>query len=383
MRTATRSLALALLFSPLARADVLTVDPAGGADFLTPFDAYGQAVEGDVILLRPGNYGPYLTVDGTGITLIADSATPIEIENLTVRNLQQDSSFYCINIEVQRLTVRDCEGSVRFESCTLGGARSINGRNVVFSRCVMQGRPGDAGSVLDGEPGLESVQSRIGLYDCDLIGGNGWDGWGAPWGVFCPTDAGPGLRATGGEVFAMNSTFRGGDSLWNSSSYSCNPSSGTGIESLGAAAIHMTAIPLIAGGGGAGSGMDIDGAVHFLGQPRRELELPSIVREGDATQWRVVGRPGDRVFLASSALGAWRYLPPLGGILALGFTGAPTATYLGMIDASSEMLLPVNVAMLPLGVESEVTQYQVFVISADGQRLLGQVSPQVVLNAGI
>jgi hypothetical protein len=107
------------------------------------------------------------------------------------------------------------------------------------------------------------------------------------------------------------------------------------------------------------------------------------VREGEATLWTITGRPGDRVYLVDSTLGDWRYLSSVRGTLALKFTGPPVVAFQGVIDATSVMTIPVIAPTLPLGVEATVTQHQVFVITADDERVLGQVASQVVLQTGL
>jgi hypothetical protein len=110
--------------------------------------------------------------------------------------------------------------------------------------------------------------------------------------------------------------------------------------------------------------------------------MPPVIREGEASTWNVVGRPGDRVFLASSMLGDYRYLPSAHGLLGLAFVGPPSVTFLGIIGASSEMQLPMTAPILAPGVEGAVTDHQIFIIDADEKRILGQLSSQLVLRTG-
>jgi hypothetical protein len=56
---------------------------------------------------------------------------------------------------------------------------------------------------------------------------------------------------------------------------------------------------------------------------------------------------------------------------------------MGVIGASSTLQVPMAATTLPAGSESIVVQHQIFVITADGERVLGQVSPQLVLQAGL
>jgi hypothetical protein len=56
---------------------------------------------------------------------------------------------------------------------------------------------------------------------------------------------------------------------------------------------------------------------------------------------------------------------------------------MGVVGASSILQVPMAAPTLSPGSESLVVQHQIFVLSADGERVLGQVSPQLVLQAGL
>jgi hypothetical protein len=374
MRGTILSFCFALALSVQASGDVLTVDPAGGSDFTDILSAVAQASDGDVVLLRNGTYWTYVTIDGKGLTLAMESAMPVLIGKVVVRNLPAGSSVYLLNLETTRMVIEDCAGTVRVADCLMHEeASAINSSNVVFTRCESRGQSATFTSTYS-RPGLWSYQSRVALFDCSLFGGAGYDGTGGPFGSYdCPVAGSPGLTVNASEAYAMNCTFLGGAGNGGGA--------GPGVAVSSDAQAYMTGIPSITAGDTFAP--DISGTVQFLGQSRREIELPNIVREGEVQVWTITGRPGDRVYLVDSTLGDWRYLPSVRGTLALKFTGPPVPAFQGVIDASSVMTIPVVAPTLPLGVEATVTQHQVFVITADDERVLGQVAPQVVLQAGL
>ena len=59
--------------APALAADVLVVDAAGGGDYTSVATAALAAADGDVLLVRPGNY-PFeeVVIDGKGLTIVKD-----------------------------------------------------------------------------------------------------------------------------------------------------------------------------------------------------------------------------------------------------------------------------------------------------------------------
>jgi hypothetical protein len=377
MHTAVRSLALALLFSPLSQADVLTVDNDGSADFVSIGDAYAAAADGDVLLLRFSSLSQnHLVMDSKAVSIVAEIPY-VSLGFLTIRNISASSVVLLSGLSLNNSNVRveDCAGSIRFDGCVLRSPIISDSASVILSRCAVYGWDADALLQDVGGHGLHSLDSSVALFDCLLEGGAGSDGAGTFGGNGCPTAGGPALLIDRGKAYAMNCVFRGGDGgAAVVAGCSSGASDGAGVVSLGSAQLFMTDIPFMS---------PSSASIQFLGQPRREIELPSVVGEGDSDTWDFIGRPGDRVFLASSPLGDWRYLQSARGVLALAFAGPPSVSFMGVIGASSTLQVPMAATTLPAGSESIVVQHQIFVITADGERVLGQVSPQLVLQAGL
>ncbi len=206
--------ALTLIVSPL-RADVLVVDAGGGGAFLTIEAAVDAAVDGDVIVVRPGDYtnlaeNTEVHIDGKALSLVADGgpviSPPIQVANLpagknvVLRGLDARVNSPAGLIFLLELTssldVLDCDGQVWAEDCSfegelgtgaLGntqpgfpGAHLLNAADVVLSRCQLVGGDGvDTGPhffrTADGGNGLLAVDSSVQLYDCVITGGDGSD----------------------------------------------------------------------------------------------------------------------------------------------------------------------------------------------------------------
>jgi len=381
--------AVALSLGRLAFADVLIVDAGGAGDYLTIGDAYAAATAGDVLLIRPGIYSGGI-FDGTPVTIAAeDPALMPDITTVDLRNMPAGSRVHCMGIEIRRFRTDECEASIRVEGCRVtDGAIVRDSSDCVFVRCLLEGDNG--GFTFAGTKGVLAFGSRVGFYDCEVRGGRGGNADASQFGhVFRAGRGGHALHATSSDIYAMNTTFEGGD---GGSGLPGNNYAGPGGWGVWADAmtmnIHMTSIPFMEGGlGGGGGAPSLDGGptnfpIDFLGLPSRELLLPSVIREVEANTWTILGRPGDRVFLASSDLGDYRYLPSAHGLLGLAFAGPPTVTFLGIIDGSSQLDLPMTAPVLPMGIDSQLIDHQIFIISDDDTRILGELSPQLVLRTG-
>lgn len=242
---AAGALALALGAAP-ARADVIVVDAGGGGDFLSVHEAVAAAADGDVVLVRPGDYtnppeNPIVAVDGgRSLSIVADGG-PVLTPPIQVSDLPAGKTVVLRGLDARlnqiplfggsTLEVRDCDGQVWAEDCIFVGYQGSGGfgaefpgwpgvflqdaEDVVLSRCAMTGGDGvDVGlhffRISDGGPGLDAVGSDVQLYDCTLVGGRGGDddfqqssnpGY----------DGGAGARLSGSTALIAGSTLQGGD----------------------------------------------------------------------------------------------------------------------------------------------------------------------------
>jgi len=168
--------------------------------FTTLQAAVNAALEGESLLVTPGIYASF-TIDGKSVQVFALGTGLAKITGqVVVKNLGPTQYVVLSRLSVKggvttstgtALEIRDVTGNVRVEGSHFEGAASNQSQtfsgsgvlldsavNVVFSNCgIVGGYPGYLGGFtpIDGGPGLDSVDSIVGLYDCNLEGGYGSD----------------------------------------------------------------------------------------------------------------------------------------------------------------------------------------------------------------
>lgn len=117
--TSCRRLAAALVFlcSGAARADVLTVDDDGPADFAVVADAVAAALPGDVIVVELGNYpGDLLAIDKP-ITIAGRNGGPRPTFGFGIE-MQADVPFAMARIRASSFTATDITSRIRLQGCS-------------------------------------------------------------------------------------------------------------------------------------------------------------------------------------------------------------------------------------------------------------------------
>jgi hypothetical protein len=192
----------ALAVSSVARAGVIVVDAAGGADFTAIQPAITAAVDGDTILVKPGNYSSF-TIDGEALTIVGDVGTMPNLTGISrVQNLPLGKVVTLARLNAPgpdsgTLQVDDCLGSVRITSCAFTGraatfvnpfpgigANVTESNDVAFSGCALRG--GDALSdpvcespsteLGNANSGIRVWNSSVASYECAIDGGHGANG---------------------------------------------------------------------------------------------------------------------------------------------------------------------------------------------------------------
>ena len=234
----TLACSLALVLLPSAPADVIVVDAAGAGEFTDLQAAIAAAAEDDVLLVRPGTYGP-AQIDGKGLSLVADGGGPVSVQGgLSVRQLMQDQQVALIGLRCEGgngageqragLTIEANDGVVRVDHCVLigadgvfysldaegaPGARIEDAAGVSLAHCELRGGDGDqsfsGGDDNRGGEGVWASHSALALYDCDASGGNG--GPGSFEGCDLGGAAGHGLHLMESAATVSGSLVLGGD----------------------------------------------------------------------------------------------------------------------------------------------------------------------------
>ncbi len=377
-----------------APADVLVVAPAPGpgVDFVDIGAAVAAANPSDVVLVRSGTYGGF-TIDRS-IAVLADTGAtvvtgPVLVsgvppgEQVVVRGLQMQSGG-----STPPLRVSGVASEVWLEDCELGpnsgsslawfdAARVSNSASVTFLRCTLQS--GGSSSWVE-TVGLRSTSSRVQLWDCVVIGGEG------------ASDGGDGALVSGGELFASGTTFRGGAGAdaycWECSF--CNilaGSGGTGLKLEGAAATVLDCT-FVGGAGGAPdpvcpaglAGAPVAGALTTLEGNARHFAVTPVVRETQSATLQIDGEPGDVMLLAVGL--AQDTTPDFAFLNGTRLISPLLLVPLGTVPPSGTLTLPVPFGSLGSGVDALVLFGQ-SVHLAPPKAFLGPGSVLAVVDAAL
>ena len=147
---------------PSLAGDVHVVDVTGAGDFPTVQQALNSALDGDVILVRPGSY-PSFVVDDLDICIVADGGT-VTTGTVRARNLALGKTLVLDGIDAQGVPSSspsisrgawfiNCAGSIRAQHSSFqagdsnsdsaedgwDGARLENCLDVSFTDCLLAG----------------------------------------------------------------------------------------------------------------------------------------------------------------------------------------------------------------------------------------------------
>jgi hypothetical protein len=343
----TFALVLASVAPNIAAAQtVWTVEPGGALDQIQA--AVDVASDGDVILVRPGEYA---TFDVVGKSLVIQADPNASVLHfvllplvgtpdfaLDVRDIAAGQSLVIRGLDitlsyqepVPACSITNCVGGVRFEDCTFtasnGDGVAVGGcGSVTFTRCTLESDAPflpNSSTVYEPNAGLQVVDSTVHLFDCAVLGSHGHDAFG-----FFDTqtsDGGPGIDVHDAFVFASGTVIAGGAgggaSEFAVSSCFVLGDGGPGAIVSGPAGSSRLFLfdSEVSGGAGAvpepgctepagAAGVDRvvqSGAVLDPAGERRTFGMSSPVREGGILESVYVGEPGDLVFLLVSGSGA-------------------------------------------------------------------------------
>ena len=431
-------IALALLAAPAA-ADVIVVDSDAHGDFLDLPAAVAAASDGDVLLVRQGDYSP-VTIDGKALSLVAKEGEVVRVHGtIVVRNLAAGERVALARLQLYGqttatlsdapgagLVIEQNAGEVRVDGCDLRGAVGVGDGSTGSGECctlpghhwgwpaaIVRANPGGAAFVAtelrggrganaylwcycgDGGPGgdaLAVTDARVSLYDCFLEGGRGGGaGYGGGAG-------GAGARlASSGSLTALQvsgSTIaggRGGDgydfiaSVGGAGGHGVVAGAETFVWVLDTASQGGQGGPACGGAFGYGpDGAATSGAgtiFGFPGVPRLDLDAAPLAREGTSWTLTVTGRPGDQVFLTTSATPSFAMLPSWKGTRLAWPPGLHVVRRLGAIPGSGVLQTTIPITELGPGIEAARFDLQVFRDSAIDGRTLGGFVSLTVLDA--
>jgi hypothetical protein len=399
VRAASSTLAGILLAAPLAAAGVIVVDAAGGGDFTTVGAAIGAAMDGDILVIRPGDYTaePALDTAGKALVIVGDTGGTTLLPVLTVdqvaagktavlRHLSFEPSGFGglpqgtvrVTNNLGRVHIEDCQIRGRDgESSFLGlfanpgetGLLVLSSAAVAVHRCTITGGQGiptspgpfGVGQQVPSNGGLaiEVESCALSLHHVTATGGDG--GSGAPT-DFSGADGAHALRALFSPVIVSGCTLQGGDG----GSGDPSGASGSGVVSNGTGAALSEVDSSLLGGAGAPGLMVLSGTHDVWTGEAWSLAISSPVRSGSVGTLTASGPPNEAFALfISFGMG---YLPKPGFRGAF-LPGSPffgplvVATTNGSGSFSANFLAP---SLVPFGLEGLLNIDQALMVQDDG-----------------
>lgn len=429
------------LLASTTRADVRVVNPApgSGAPYSTIQAAVNAAVDGDVILVKPGgNYAGFTVMD-KALTIVGDPTTstlPRVVGTVNVLSLASTRTVVIAKLRLEppsqgtpltALNIANDDGQVRIEQCTIAGAQgawvddpsdpggyglgSPGGDGVEISNCAggiafgdctlkggtggMVGGTGASDGGLGGD-GVHATNARVVLYDCNVQGGRGGDGSfvGGDAGIAMISDTGASPNA----LFASNTTFLGGNGgiAEDLGCFNCGPGGdgGDGLR-VQAGSLVVSLGCTFTGGAGAfghptsganGQGLVNNGTLVPLAPSRVKLSAPTLVRAATTMTLTVNADPGDLIFLFRSTrttfigLVSWR-----GFWLAKPLGPAPETkppTPFAVVPGSGLVSVTIDAPYLEPGQQERTEFFQAYRVTPTGALTLGSFVPVTVVAPG-
>ena len=380
------------------------VDPIGGP-FVQIQDAVDAAVSGDVVLVRQGTYTQGMTIDGKGITVVADNldspvTTHQRIQNIPageqviVRGL--DSSATVSNTLVE---IVDCQGVVWLEDLTATSGFSPFGGHthgllvqnsdaVHLVDCTFNA--GFGGDVFQTNDGLNATASSLWIWNSTFRGRDGG-------GVTDDDIGGDGAFLVSSDLFAARSSFLGGKGADGADDFlfGCFDGSdgGDGLASVGLSNVVLVDAELVAGEGGAPGSSSCDagdaglpfstdggGSLTQTAGPVPSFSATSPVRAGQQAVLSYESQPGDLTFMVWSWNVTDLLLLEFAGAGAVGtpFFLSPTTSAVAA-DGTVDVPISIPATFLPPGRRMIM---QGFVLTPQPAALLAGPSAVVILDPG-
>lgn len=327
-------LALVALALP-ASADVLVVDAAGGGEFTSLVTAVAAAGDGDLLLVRAGDYREFATalqVSGKSLAIVADGSGPVLApaiqaiagpgQRVVLRGLTLEPGLHDPitiglvaageDVFVEQCTILGRDGHPAFANAFGGTGLVASGGRLVLVDCLIEGGRGASTApftFVSAQPGGLAVDvagpTELAFHGCTLTGGDGGDQMPDPFGTGPGGSGGDGLSSNSpGLLLVSGGAVTGGDGgdgdqvpgSFTSSTYAA----GNGVHLSGTATLTLRDTPLAPGQPG------VDG----LGQP------------GFAGAALVAG-PGNGLVQHPAGHRALAFGSPAseGGLLQLGYSG--------------------------------------------------------------
>lgn len=393
----------------LAGGGVHVVAPALGAgvDFTSIQDAVDAAGDGDLILVRSGDYAAFV-IDAKALTVTADLGHDVNVNGATsVSGLAAEQTVILSNMVLygsgvgHGLLLTANAGAVQVDGCAIQGAGTtafiagdgayiIGCAAVTMTACVFSAASTLGGSAANS--GISAIDSAVSLYECNVYGEQG----------FGPGIGGAGYRMNGGSLLVSGCSITGGlggegsvDPVFGICTDGGPGGSGLVMGTSGSPPVggllRRLDSTIVGGPGGPpppGStcvtgppGQDIDllaGTIQTIPVSHRTFSVTSPVRDGETATLHFEGLPGELVFLLVSFSQNPVYVPMFQG------TWMPGSPYFlfwfGSIPAGGSLDLLYDVNVDPTFVSSVLCEQSLYYTIPSGW-VLGSPRPCVILSS--
>ncbi len=388
LRRSVLSLALLVPCVPAFAGDVVVVAPLGGDGVALLHAALAAAADGDVILLRAGNYlapdnTPFV-IDGKGVSVVVDEGHgPLFARGFTVTDTPPGSLVVLRGLELRAwdpgdsptdlpLRARDVMGSLWVEDCVLQGEHGVfdgtTGQQVArpaavlercaavsIERCTLRGgdgltAPTPQAGFSDGASGLVLRETSLTMHDSTLQGGDAGDNY------LSGSAPGDGLRVTEGSWAILSGCSATGGDI-QVPGFSPKPA-GDGVQVLAdGSKLWLRGTTLTAGTGQGTNppGLPVNapaGAVKTYRGAAAGARMPAVVRVGTSVTLDLVdGRPGDAAFVLLSLGGGFLPVPELRDGLVLDAGNFVGPVFLGSLDGNGDLSLTVTAPFLGAAID--------------------------------
>jgi hypothetical protein len=316
----------------------------GGPTFADIQSAVNAAASGDVILVGSGTYSGF-TIDGLGVWVVATPSSSVVVGgSVLVQNVPagEDVLLSGLGSFNSRLTLSNCAGEVRLQSCQFQSAAGApivdfpctetppieppanliqSCARVSLTMCDLRGTNGASCTTLicrggEGQSALGISDSDVALYACNLTGGNGGNT------INCAHVASGGQGCTvSGVLFASGSTFQGGVGGYGGNQATNAGPGGNGVVVAAGSTARLVECSAMGGAGGLNlcfpstvcpgpPGVGISGRATSLPYARATFSGVSMFASGTSYSIALTGAPSADVWLAFAASPAHTYSPP-------------------------------------------------------------------------
>ncbi|MDP6839382.1 MAG: hypothetical protein QF724_10630 [Planctomycetota bacterium] len=356
---------LALWTAPALASDVHVVAADGSGDFTSLATAASAAADGDVLLVRPGDYGSAnVVIDAKGLTIVKDGTGLVKSTGeIHARNLPAGEEIHLSGLSYSHTSLAFCDGRILIEnfeprySLRECEVLAISSNSVTIANSELRGRDGydiTGGQDNYGANGGHALfvqDSTITLYSSTMQGGTGDDGAWLPCGI--GGDGGDGLHVqdSASRVRYLDCTFAGG--------YRGYGGCGDGWEGADISAPAGTVIPLT--------------------MPVNEISGAAVIREGNSYTLTINGAPGHVPMLLTATAMFQRNLPPAIGVLHLPWPFS--MEYLQPIPGNGVLNHQIAIPMLPGAEQSRWRIMQIVINDPAGRYLARPISLTVLDDA--